>query len=192
MDRYPIPRIEDLFAKLAGGKTFTQLDMSQAYQHLLLDDQSKNYVVVNTHRGLFRYNRLPFGVSSAPGIFQRTMENLLQGIPNVVVYIDDILITGPTEDEHLKTLAEVLDRIEKAGLLLQRSKCLFMAPSVVYLGHRIDAQGLHPLTEKVKAIQEAPKPNNVSELKAYLGLLSYYSKFLPNLSTTLAPLYSLL
>ena len=135
---------------------------------------------------------MPFGVSSAPGIFQRTMENLLQGIPNVVVYIDDILITGPTEDEHLKTLAEVLDRIEKAGLLLQRSKCLFMASSVVYLGHRIDAQGLHPLTEKVKAIQEAPKPNNVSELKAYLGLLSYYSKFLPNLSTTLAPLYSLL
>ena len=120
------------------------------------------------------------------------MENLLQGITNVVVYIDDILITGPTEDEHLKTLAEVLDRIEKAGLLLQRSKCLFMPPSVVYLGHRIDAQGLHPLTEKVKAIQEAPKPNNVSELKAYLGLLSYYSKFLPNLSTTLAPLYSLL
>ena len=182
---------EDLFAKLAGGKTFTQLDMSQAYQQLLLDDQSKNYMVVNTHRGLFRYNRLPFGVSSAPGIFQHTMENLLQGTPNVV-YIDNILITGPTEDEHLKTLAEALDRIEKAGLLLQRSKCLFMAPSVVYLGHRIDTQGLHPLAEKVKAIQEAPKPNNVSELKAYLRLLSYYSKFSPNLSTTLAPLCSLL
>ena len=144
MDWYPIPRIEDLFTKLAGGKMFTQLDMSQAYQQLLLDDQSKNYVVVNTHRGLFRYNRLPFGVSSAPGIFQPTMENLLQGIPNVVVYIDDILIMGPMEDEHLKTLAEVLDRIEKARLLLQRSKCLFMAPSVVYLSHR-RRSGLAPL-----------------------------------------------
>jgi len=97
LDRYPIPKIEDLFAKLAGGKQFTKLDMSQAYQQLLLDDDSKNYVVINTQRGLFRYNRLPYGVSSAPGIFQRTMENLLQGISNIVVYLEDILIAGPTE-----------------------------------------------------------------------------------------------
>ena len=158
LDRYPIPRIEDLFAKLAGGKMFTQLDMSQAYQQLLLDDQSKKYVVINTHRELFRYNCLPFGVSLAPGIFQRTMETLLQGIPNVVVYIDDILITGATEQERLKTLEKVLDWIEKAELLLKRSKCLFMSPSVTYLGHKLDAQGLHPLPEKVKAVQEALKP----------------------------------
>ena len=87
LDQYPIPKIEDLFTKLAGGKTFTKLDMSQAYQQLVLDKESRKYVVINTHRGLFRYNRLPFGVSSAPGIFQRTMENLLQGIPGVVVAI---------------------------------------------------------------------------------------------------------
>ena len=110
LDRYPIPKIEDLFAKLADGKKFSQLDMSQAYQQLLLDDQSKQYVVINTHRGLFRYNRLPYGISSAPGIFQRTMETLLQGIANVVVYLDDILITGPTEEARLKTL-EVLTRM---------------------------------------------------------------------------------
>ena len=192
LDRYPIPKIEDLLAKLAGGKMFTQLDMSQAYQQLPLDEQSKSYVIVNTHRGLFRYNRLPFGVASAPGIFQRTMENLLQGLPNVVVYLDDILITGPTEQEHLQALEEVLRRLDKAGLRLKRSKCLFMSPSVVYLGHKIDSQGLHPVAEKVKAVQDAPKPRNVSELKSYLGLLSYYGKFLPNLATTLAPLYALL
>ena len=85
LDRYPIPKIEDLFAKLSGGTVFTKLDLSQAYQQLMLDEESKKYVVINTHRGLFRYNRLPFGISSAPGIFQRTMESFLQGIPKVVV-----------------------------------------------------------------------------------------------------------
>ena len=192
LDRYPIPKIEDLFAKLAGGKKFSQLDMSQAYQQLLLDDQSKNYVVINTHRGLFRYNRLPYGISSAPGIFQRTMETLLQGIANVVVYLDDILITGSTDEEHLGTLEEVLTRMEQAGLRLKKSKCAFMVDSVTYLGHKIDANGLHPVEKKLEAVQRAPKPRNVSELKSYLGLLTYYGKFLPNLATTLAPLYKLL
>ena len=79
LDKYPIPKIEDLFATLAGGETYTKLDMSQAYQQLLLDEESKQYVVINTHKGLFRYNRLPFGISSAPGIFQRVMKNLLRG-----------------------------------------------------------------------------------------------------------------
>ena len=86
----------------------------------------------------------------------------------------------------------VLARLEEAGLHLNREKCVFLAPSVIYLGHRIDAEGLHPIREKVQAIQEAPQPNNVAELKSYLGLLTYYSKFLRNLSTMLAPLYQLL
>ena len=192
LDRYPIPRIEDLLAKLAGGKQFSKLDMSQAYQQLLLDESSRQYVVINTHKGLFRYSRLPFGVSSAPGIFQRVMENLLQDIPGVVVYIDDVLITGPDESGHIAALEEVLRRMEQAGLRLSKGKCLFMAPSVEYLGYKIDADGLHPLPEKVRAIERAPKPRNTTELKAYLGLLTYYGRFLPNLSTVLSPLYRLL
>ena len=192
LDRYPIPKIEDLLAKLAGGKLFTKLDMSQAYQQLLLDEESKKFVVINTHCGLYRFNRLPFGVASAPGIFQRVMESLLSGIPGVVVYIDDILVTGKTEGAHLAALEEVLKRLSNAGLRLKRTKCIFLAPSVDYLGYRVDAQGTHPMAEKVKAIQEAPRPTNVSELKSYIGLLTYYSRFLPNLSTTLAPLYKLL
>lgn len=112
LDRYPIPRVEDLFAKLAGGKAFTKLDLSQAYLQVPLDEESRKLVVVNTHKDLYRYTRLPYGVSSAPGIFQRLMETVLQGIPNVIVYIDDILITGATEDEHLKTLSLVLERLE--------------------------------------------------------------------------------
>lgn len=94
LDRFPIPRIEDLFARLSGGKSFTTLDMSQAYKQLILEEKSRDYVVVHTHKGLFRYTRLPFAISSAPGIFQHVMESLLNGIPGVVVYLDDILISG--------------------------------------------------------------------------------------------------
>ena len=192
LDRYPIPKVEDLLAKLAGGKKFTKLDMSQAYQQLELEEDSKKFVVINTHRGLYKFNRLPFGVSSAPGIFQRVMESLLSGIAGVVVYLDDILITGKTEEAHLTALGEVLKRLSDAGLRLKKNKCVFLATSVDYLGHCVDAQGIHPTAEKVRAIQEAPRPTSVSELKSYLGLLTYYSRFLPNLSTTLAPLYKLL
>ena len=108
LDHYPIPNIEYLFTKLAGGQSFTKLDMSQAYQQILLDEDSRNLVIINTQRGLYRYNRLPFGVLSAPGIFQRVMESLLGCISGVVVYLDHILITGPSEQEHLDTLEAVL------------------------------------------------------------------------------------
>ena len=192
LDKYPLPKIEDLFAQLAGGKTFTKLDLSQAYQQVKLDESSKPYTVVNTHRGLFRYNRLPYGVASAPGCFQRVMESLLKGVPGVVVYIDDVLVTGKTEEEHLAALEETLSRLEKAGLRLQQKKCSFMAASVTYLGHQIDEHGLHPVADKVQAVTKAPRPQNKSELKSFLGLLSYYSRFMPNMSTTLAPLYRLL
>ena len=103
-----------------------------------------------------------------------------------------MLITGNTTDEHLKNLNEVLKWLEEAGLCLKREKCKFLSTSVVYLGHHIDAEGLHPTADKVDAIHQAPTPQNCSELKAYLGLLNYYNKFIPNLSTQLAPLYKLL
>ena len=102
------------------------------------------------------------------------------------------MVTGSTEEERLENLSEVLNRLEKAGLKVNMNKCKFLSPSVTYLGHRIDQFGLHPISEKVKAIQKAPEPSNVSELKAYLGLPTYYSKFLPNMATVLAPLYNLL
>ena len=192
LDKYPIPKIEDLFNQLEKGKYYTKLDLSQAYQQISLEEHSKKYVVINTHKGLFQYTRLPFGISSAPGIFQRVIESLLKGVRGVVVYLDDILISGKTQAEHLKTLEEVLKRLSEAGLRVKKEKCTFLQTSVEYLGHRIDESGLHPLKDKVRAIKEAPIPQSVHELKAYLGLLSYYSKFLPNLSTTLHPLYRLL
>ena len=121
LDQYPIPPVEDLFSALSGGNTFSKLDMSQVHQQIELDEESKQFVVVNTHKGLFRYNQLPFGVSSAPVIFQRVMESLLQGMTRVVMYPDNILVTGKTEEEHLTRLEEVLSRLEQAGLQLKRS-----------------------------------------------------------------------
>ena len=108
------------------------------------------------------------------------------------MYIDDILVTGATEEEHLQALNAVLTRLEKADLRAKKIKCAFMVHAVDYLCYRITVEGIRPLPSKVKAIKEAPVPSNVTELKAYLGLLTYCGKFLPNLSTTLAPLYSLL
>lgn len=110
------------------------------------------------------------------------MEGILGGIPNIDIYLDDILISGPNKQTHQKNLEEVLQRVEKNGLRLKRSKCEFMGEEVTFLGHKINANGLHPLTEKVEAIAEAPEPRNVSELKAYLGLLNYCHRFLPQLS----------
>ena len=152
--------MDDLFAKLEGGQKFTKLDLSQAYRQLPLDEELKRYIVVNTHKGLFRYVRLPFGIPSTPGIFQRVMDTLLQGIPGVI------------PEEHHKALAEILSRLDKAGLRAQLKKCKFVMSSVDYLGYRIDSQGLYPISVKIDAIKQAPSPQCVSELKLYLGLLT--------------------
>ena len=122
VSKYPLPKIDDMFAQLSGGKAFTKLDLAHAYQQLPLDEDSKQYTVINMHKGLCSYNRLPFGIHSAPAILQRTMEGILRGIPHVSVYIDDILITGETEEEHLQNVNQVLTRLETEGLRLKRKK----------------------------------------------------------------------
>ena len=188
-ETYPLPRVEDLLSSLAGGKAFSKLD---AYQQVVLDDEAKEMVTIHTHKGLYKVNRLPFGVASAPSLFQRIMENILQGLPGVSVYIDDILVTGKTIEEHLSNLKAVLTRLEESGIKLKRNKCSFLLPSVEYLGHHISADGVQPTPEKVEAVQKAPAPKDVSQLKSFLGVVNYYSKFLSDLSSTLAPLYTLL
>ena len=111
IEQYPLPKPEDLFAALAGGDKFSVLDLSQAYQQLLLDDESRPCVTINTHQGLYQYTHLPYGIASAPAIFQRVMDTILQGLPGVMCYIDDILITGANDAEHLKNLEAVLKRL---------------------------------------------------------------------------------
>ena len=106
LDQHPIPKVEDLFTRLAGGRSFTKLGLSQAYQQIPLDDQSKKFAVINTNKGLVRYTRLLYGISSAPGILQRVMDPLLKGIQGVVIYLDDTLVTGVTTEEHCQSLEE--------------------------------------------------------------------------------------
>ena len=108
VDKHPLPKPEDLFASLSGGKKFTKIDLSHAYLQMMLDDESKNFMVINTHKGLYQYTRMPFGISSAPVNFQQVMDIILQGLPNVLCYLDDIVITGATDQQHIHNLEEVL------------------------------------------------------------------------------------
>lgn len=192
LEQYPLPRIEDLFAHLANGKSFSKLDLRDAYCQMEVAEESRKFLVINTQKGLFRYTRLPFGVASAPAIFQREIDKILQGLPGASCYLDDLLVTGENDEAHLKNLDAVLSRLREAGVKLHPDKCEFMKPSVEYLGHRIDKEGLHPVSSKLDAIEKAPSPKNVEELRSFIGLLTYYSKFLPNMATFLAPLYKLL
>ena len=139
VDQHPLPKPEEIFASLARGQRFTTLDLSQAYQQLVLDKASKELVTVSTHQGLYRYMRLPFGVASAPAIFQHTMDQVLHGLPGVMCYLDDIIITGATDQKHLSNLAAVLERLRVKGFRLKKDKCHFMQTTVEYLGHVIDA-----------------------------------------------------
>jgi transposase InsO family protein len=191
-ESYPLPTPEDLFSTLAGGAVFTKLDLSSAYQQLQLAEESKKLLTINTHKGLYQYQRLPFGVSTAPSIFQGVMDQILKGIDGVVCYLDDILISTRDIESHAKTLRLVLGRLKDHEILVKRSKCEIGVSEVEYLGHRVNKDGLQCTSEKVEAIHNAPKPQNVSELRTYLGMVTYYQKFIPNLADKFAPLYKLL
>ena len=135
---------------------------------------------------------MPYGVTSAPSTFQSVMDKFLNGIPGVQCYLDDIFLCSKSVNEHNELLDKVLSRLVRAGVRVNKQKCLFSQSSVEYLGHRIDEYGIHPPVEKVRAIKEAPKPICVKELRSYPGLVNYYGKFSPNLSTVLRPLHKLL
>ena len=156
VDTYPLPRIDDLLASLSGGKSFTKLDLAHAYLQIPLEERSKKYTTINTQRGLFQYNRLPFGLSAAPAIFQRTMESILRGLPRVCIYLDDILITGVNEEDHLHNLKAVLSRLKQAGFRLKRHKCAFLLPSIEYLGHVIDAKASDQVARRLKQYRTRP------------------------------------
>lgn len=191
-DVYPIPTVAELFSRLAGGVIFSKLDLKQAYQQLVLDDATAELLTINTHHGLFLARHLQFGVSTAVSIFQRFMDILLAGIPGVQPYLDDILITGKTIDEHNVRLAAVLQRFTEAGLRLQKENSILAGSQVEFLGFRVDKDGVRPTNEKVEAIQKALSPRNKTELQSFHGLLNFYSCFLPNKATVLEPLHRLL
>ncbi|KAI7811353.1 hypothetical protein IRJ41_013611 [Triplophysa rosa] len=192
LEQYPLPLIEDLFSGLAGGQRFSKIDLCQAYLQMRVDPSSQELLTIVTHKRMFQYQRLPFGITSAPALFQRSMDQILSGLTGVQCYSDDLLITGKDDYEQLCNLDATLQRLQSFGLKVKKDKCEFFCPSVEYLGHVIDSSGLHKAPSKVKAIVEAPAPQNVSQLRSFLGLLTYYAKFVPNLANRLKPLHELL
>ena len=148
--------------------------------------------MINTHKGLFKSKRLPYGIVSAPALWQRAIEQVLQNIPSTQVMIDDIIITGRNDTELLHNLKLVMDRLLSYGLHVNLDKCEFFQEKVSYVGHEIDSEGLHKSPEKIKAVKEAKRPENVSELRSFLGLVNYYHRFIDNLSSVAGPLHELL
>ena len=192
IDQFPIPTPEEAFTKLAGGEKYSKIDLKCAYQQLLLDDQAKELATINTHKGLFAYNRLPFGIASSPAIWQRFMDQVLAGLTGTCGIMDDVLVTGRNDDEHLTNLHNLFARFQQFGLRVKSEKCSFMQPGVVYMGRRISNKGLQTTNDKVEAIRKAPSPRNVTELRSWLGMVNFQAKFIPNLSMMIHPLNALL
>uniref|UniRef100_H3B501 Uncharacterized protein n=1 Tax=Latimeria chalumnae TaxID=7897 RepID=H3B501_LATCH len=183
MEPEPYP-LSYLFATLASGKYFSKLDLYFANQQLELVPESEPFLTINTHKGLYRYQRLAYRVSTVPAIFQHTMDQILQGLNQVVWFLDDSLVTASTAEEHLAILDQVLARLQQYGVQVNRAKCQFL--------HEIDSQRLCPTEDKVAVIVNMPAPTNVTELRSFLGLLNYYGRLLANLSTLLQPHHELL
>ena len=192
VQQYPLPKIDDILTTLTGGKRFSKIDLKQAYLHMVMDDKSKSLLVINTHKGLFRFTRLPFGVAAAPALWQQAIDQVLQGLPYVQCLLDDMMVTGRNDDELLRNLENVLKRLHEYGLSVNKNKCEFFKDQIEYCGYVVDCFGVHKSKSKINAIVKCKTPANVSDLRSFLGLVNYYHKFLPNLSTVLHPLYELL
>lgn len=191
-EHYPLPNINDVFAQLSGYQFFAKLDLQGAYMQISVSKESEKYLVINTHKGLYAFQRLPFGISSAASTFQRVMDEMLNGIKGVVCYLDDILLGSDSIEGLVEKIHEVLKRLQEFKVKVNLNKSEFLVRKIQYLGHEISQQGLKPSEGKVRAIVEAPRPQNETQLKSFLGMINYYSKFIPNLSPKLSPLYSLL
>ena len=188
----PLTSIDDVISQIGEAKYFSKVDLSQAYLQIPLNEESKSLTTINTSDGLYRYNYLPFGLSVSPGIFQGFISKVLNGISNLIIYQDDILVLTNTVDHHNEVLYLVLTALHNTGIKLNIEKSEFFVSSVSYLGHVFDNKGVHPSPDKIRAICNAPVPKNIKQLQAFIGICNFYSKFIPNFSNKMVPLYNLL
>ena len=191
-EKYPLPRLEEIFAVVGKSTIFSKIDLKDAYLQLPVDVESQKLLVINTPKGLFKYKRLPFGVSSSPAIFQRFISQILMHIDGVIAFLDDIFVGGETQKEHDERLNRVLRELQKHNVSINKSKTVLNTSKLEYLGYVISGDGIKPSPKKIAAILEAPSPKSVSEVKSFLGMVTYYSRFVPNFSSVLSPLYDLL
>jgi transposase InsO family protein len=190
---FPIPATQHLFDTLEGSGYFSSLDLSQGYHQIPVAKCDIPKTAFTTRKGQFEYLRMPMGLCSAPGSFQKVMHSVLrnENWEKCLVYLDDILIFGRTMEEHNDRLATVLTRIRDSGLKLSPSKCHFAKKEVEYLGHVISSAGIKTSQRKIDKVKNWPSPNNETELRSFLGLCGYYRRFIKNYSSIVAPLEKL-
>lgn len=193
-DRYPLPNIEDHISRLKGYKYFSVLDMTQGYYQIPVAENSIDKTAFVTTDGQFEFLRMPFGVCNAPATFQRLLNNVLGQLRHdkVLIYLDDILVPSSTVQEGLDVLEKVLKIFQEANLKLNIKKCKFFETSIEYLGYEISENGVKPGKQKINAVLNFPEPKSVHEVRQFLGLCSYFRKFVKNHAIIVHPISQLL
>lgn len=187
---FRLPLLEEMKVKLHGARYFAKLDLSNAFYHLELSDESRDLTTFLTESGMYRFTRLMFGVNCAPEIFQREMSRILSGEKQVIVYIDDVLIFAESLEELRETVKRVLAIFEANNLTLNTAKCEFDRTRIKFLGHEVDQDGFHVDEEKIKSIQNFREPVTVSELRSFLGLAAFISPHVKNFAEITSPLWA--
>ena len=190
-DKFPLPTIRHILDSLGGMNYFTTIDLASGYNQFLIhpDDRVKTAF---THRGeVWMFARAPFGLKNLPSIFQRVMQRLLGDMPNVYVYIDDIIISSKDIEEHIESVIEVLNRLTSANLRIKLEKCVFAVPSLAILGHIVSRSGVRPDPIKIKKVLDWPRPTNKKVLESFLGLVNYFNAYIPFYSMLTQPLNQL-
>ena len=196
-DMFPLPRIDDLLDQLGKSQFFSTLDLASGYWQIKVEDESREKTAFITNQGLYEFRVMPFGLTNAPAVFQRLMQQVLSGLnpvegPDfVAVYLDDVLVFSETLDDHLMHLRLVLERIGQAGLKLKPTKCHLVRQEVEYLGHIITPNGLLPNPKLIEAVRDFAVPMSVKETRQFLGLASYYRRFVPQFAKIARPLHQL-
>ncbi len=193
-DVYPLPRIDDILAKLSGNIFFSTFDADSGFWQISIRPEDRAKTAFTSPFGLFEFNRMPFGLCNAPATFQRLMDVVLSGLlwKNCLVYMDDIIVFGRSFDEHLDNLTLVLDALRAANITLKPSKCKLFCEEIQFLGHVVSSAGVATDPEKVNKIKDMPAPRNAHEVRIFTGLTGYYRKFIKNYATIAEPLNKLL
>ena len=189
---HPIPKVDETLAQLAGATLFSKLDANSGFWQIPLAPESRLLTTFITPEGRYCFNKLPFGISSAPELFQKRMSKILSGLEGLVCQMDDVLVFGANQDEHDKRLTAALERIEKAGVTLNPDKYEFNKRTVKFLGHLVDENGIRADPEKTSAILKMEPPRNVSELRRFMGMANQLGKFSHRLAELSQPLRELL
>lgn len=171
---------------------FSTIDLAEAYLLVEVAEESRKFLTINTPKGLFQYNRLPFGVKTAPAIFQQLVDTMTAGLSGTAAYLDDIVVTGASIQEHNNRVQELFAKMQTYGLRVRMDKCIFLETEVKFLGQIISKDGRKPDKEKIQAIVQMPAPTDISRLRALLGMITYYSAYVPNMRNIRAPLDNLL